>query len=83
MFDQLLKYAQLILWRKNNDSDDELLVHHKGGGCAGGTMQLLLFMGTRISLVVKPLADLRRTFSLLSSRTFFPLLFVKERKCKI
>ena len=45
-------------------------------------MQLLLFMGTRISLVVKPLADLRRTFSLLSSRTFFPLLFVKERKCK-
>ena len=45
-------------------------------------MQLLLFMGTRISLGVKPIADLRRTFSLLSSRTFLPLLFFRERKCK-
>ena len=34
-----------------------MIVHHEGGGCTGGTMQLLLFMGTRVSLVVESLAD--------------------------
>ena len=57
MFDQLLKYAQLTWWKKNNDSDDELLVHHEGQGCARGQLKLLLFMGTRVSMVVEPLAD--------------------------
>ena len=46
-------------------------------------MQLLLFMGTRISLVVKPLADLGRTFSLLSSRTFSRYCLSKKESVQI
>ena len=44
-------------------------------------MQLLLFMGARVSLL-SPLSIKEGRFSLLSNMTFFSLLFIKERTCK-
>ena len=58
---QLIFHHPIVLYpllcSNRTETSINSLIHYIKQNCAGGTMQLLLFIGTRVLLAVEPLAN--------------------------